>query len=216
MRKLLKEVSFMSTKNNIKIRYLVFTAVFSAISVVLMYLEISIPIVPSFIKFDFSDLPALICSFAFGPLYGVLVCLLKNLLHLFASQSAFIGELANFLMGSIFALAAGTFYKFHKTRGGAVMSSVIASFSMGILSLPINYFVIYPLYYKVLGLPQEAILGMYKALVPSVNSIFGALCLFNLPFTICKGLIVSLIAFFIYKPLSPLLKYGRKNKPAEV
>ena len=69
----------MSTKSNIKIRYLVFTALFSAISVVLMYLEISIPIVPSFIKFDFSDLPALICSFAFGPLYGVLVCLLKNL-----------------------------------------------------------------------------------------------------------------------------------------
>ena len=210
----MKEVSFMSTKNNIKIRYLVFTAVFSAISVVLMYLEIPIPIVPSFIKFDFSDLPALICSFAFGPLYGVLVCLLKNLLHLFASQSAFIGELANFLMGSIFALAAGTFYKFHKTRGGAVASSVLASFSMGVLSVPINLFVIYPLYYNA-GFAKEAVLGMYQALAPSVNSIFGALCLFNLPFTICKGLIVSLIAFFIYKPLSPLLKYGRKNKPAE-
>ena len=208
----MKEVSFMSTKNNIKIRYLVFTAVFSAISVVLMYLEISIPIVPSFIKLDFSDLPALICSFAFGPLYGVLVCFLKNLLHLFASQSALIGELANFLMGSIFALTAGTFYKFHKTRGGAVTSSVIASFSMGVLSVPINLFVIYPLYYK-FGLAKEAILGMYQALVPSVNSIFGALCLFNLPFTVCKGLIVSLIAFFIYKPLSPLLKYGHKNKP---
>lgn len=201
----------MSTKSNIKIRYLVFTALFSAISVVLMYLEISIPIVPSFIKFDFSDLPALICSFAFGPLYGVLVCLLKNLLHLFASQTAGVGELANFVMGAIFAFTAGTVYKFNKTRKGAVISSVSAAFSMGILSLPLNYFLIYPLYYK-LGMAKEAILGMYKAILPSVDGIFSALCVFNLPFTVVKGLIVALIAFLIYKPLSPILKDGRRQK----
>lgn len=201
----------MSTKSNIKIRYLVFTALFSAISVVLMYLEISIPIVPSFIKFDFSDLPALICSFAFGPLYGVLVCLLKNLLHLFASQTAGVGELANFAMGAIFAFTAGTVYKFNKTRKGAVVSSASAAFAMGILSLPLNYFLIYPLYYK-LGMAKEAILGMYKAILPSVDGIFSALCVFNLPFTVVKGLIVALIAFLIYKPLSPILKYGRRQK----
>ena len=201
----------MSTKSNIKIRYLVFTALFSAISVVLMYLEISIPIVPSFIKFDFSDLPALICSFAFGPLYGVMVCLLKNLLHLFASQTAGVGELANFAMGAIFAFTAGTVYKFNKTRKGAVISSVSAAFSMGILSLPLNYFLIYPLYYK-LGMAKEAILGMYKAILPSVDGIFSALCVFNLPFTVVKGLIVALIAFLIYKPLSPILKDGRRQK----
>lgn len=201
----------MSTKSNIKIRYLVFTALFSAISVVLMYLEISIPIVPSFIKFDFSDLPALICSFAFGPLYGVMVCLLKNLLHLFASQTAGVGELANFAMGAIFAFTAGTVYKFNKTRKGAVVSSVSAAFAMGILSLPLNYFLIYPLYYK-LGMAKEAILGMYKAILPSVDGIFSALCVFNLPFTVVKGLIVALIAFLIYKPLSPILKDGRRQK----
>lgn len=201
----------MSTKSNIKIRYLVFTALFSAISVVLMYLEISIPIVPSFIKFDFSDLPALICSFAFGPLYGVLVCLLKNLLHLFASQTAGVGELANFAMGAIFAFTAGTVYKFNKTRKGAVISSASAALAMGILSLPLNYFLIYPLYYK-LGMAKEAILGMYKAILPSVDGIFSALCVFNLPFTVVKGLIVALIAFLIYKPLSPILKYGRRQK----
>lgn len=201
----------MSTKSNIKIRYLVFTALFSAISVVLMYLEISIPIVPSFIKFDFSDLPALICSFAFGPLYGVLVCLLKNLLHLFASQTAGVGELANFAMGAIFAFTAGTVYKFNKTRKGAVISSASAAFAMGILSLPLNYFLIYPLYYK-LGMAKEAILGMYKAILPSVDGIFSALCVFNLPFTVVKGLIVALIAFLIYKPLSPILKDGRRQK----
>lgn len=201
----------MSTKSNIKIRYLVFTALFSAISVVLMYLEISIPIVPSFIKFDFSDLPALICSFAFGPLYGVLVCLLKNLLHLFASQTAGVGELANFVMGAIFAFTAGTVYKFNKTRKGAVISSASAAFAMGILSLPLNYFLIYPLYYK-LGMAKEAILGMYKAILPSVDGIFSALCVFNLPFTVVKGLIVALIAFLIYKPLSPILKDGRRQK----
>ena len=58
---------------NTKVRYITVTAMLSAVAFVLMYLEIAIPIMPSFIKFDFSDLPALLGSFALGPVCGVLI-----------------------------------------------------------------------------------------------------------------------------------------------
>ena len=193
-----------------KIRTMTFIALFSAVSIVLMIFEISLPFMPDFIKFDFSDLPALICAYAFGPLSGVLVCLLKNLLHLFMSQTAGIGELANFIMGSAFAFTAGIIYKLKKTRSGALIASLSASAVMGIISFPVNYFIVYPLYSKI-GFAKEAILGMYQVVKPSVSNLAQALLIFNVPFTMVKGILVAAIAFLIYKPLSPLLK-GKYKK----
>ena len=86
---------------NSRVRYLTVTAMLSTVAFILMYLEIAIPIVPSFIKFDFSDLPALLGSFALGPVCGILICLIKNVLHLAFSNSMFVGELSNFILGSI-------------------------------------------------------------------------------------------------------------------
>ena len=86
---------------NTKVRYITVTAMLSAVAFVLMYLEIAIPIMPSFIKFDFSDLPALLGSFALGPVCGVLICLIKNVLHLAFSNSMFVGELSNFILGAL-------------------------------------------------------------------------------------------------------------------
>ena len=94
-------------------RYLTSTAMLSAVAFVLMYFEFSIPIMPSFIAFDLSDLPALIGTFSLGPWYGVLICLIKNVLHLTVSKSAFVGEFSNFLLGVAFVLPAGLIYK-HK------------------------------------------------------------------------------------------------------
>ena len=79
------------------LRKVTVTAIMSALSAVLMFIEFSIPIIPSFIKLDISDLPALITSYAFGPVCGVAVCLVKNLIHLFATQTAGVGELSNFI-----------------------------------------------------------------------------------------------------------------------
>ncbi|MGN1051211.1 MAG: ECF transporter S component, partial [Acutalibacteraceae bacterium] len=86
---------------------LVVTALFSAVAIVLQYLEVSIPIVPSFLKLDFSDLPELLGAFAMGPTYGVLICLVKNLVHLLFTSSFGVGELSNFLLGAVFAFTAG-------------------------------------------------------------------------------------------------------------
>ena len=183
---------------NTKVRYITVTAMLSAVAFVLMYLEIAIPIMPSFIKFDFSDLPALLGSFALGPVCGVLICLIKNVLHLAFSNSMFVGELTNFI------------YKHKKTKKSAVVSGLVAALVMGIVSVFSNYFVVYPVYYKA-GMAEEAILQMYQAIAPSMKSVLQCLICFNLPFTIVKGLIAVVICMLIYKPLSPVLK-GRLSE----
>lgn len=192
------------------LRAYIVSAIMGALGFILMMLEISVPLMPSFIKLDFSELPALITSFAFGPLFGVLVCLIKNLIHLFISQTAGIGELSNFLLGASFAFVAGFVYKKNKTRNGALLASVTGSLIMGLFSILVNYFLVYPLYAKLL-MPYEVILGLYKAILPNINSIFTALLVFNAPFTLVKGLIDAAICFLIYKKLSPILKKSKNN-----
>ena len=188
---------------NTKVRYITVTAMLSAVAFVLMYLEIAIPIMPSFIKFDFSDLPALLGSFALGPVCGVLICLIKNVLHLAFSNSMFVGELSNFILGAVFVAIAGNIYKHKKTKKSAVVSGLVAALVMGIVSVFSNYFVVYP--------AEEAILQMYQAIAPSMKSVLQCLICFNLPFTIVKGLIAVVICMLIYKPLSPVLK-GRLSE----
>lgn len=194
---------------NTKVRYITVTAMLSAVAFVLMYLEIAIPIMPSFIKFDFSDLPALLGSFALGPVCGVLICLIKNVLHLAFSNSMFVGELSNFILGAVFVAIAGNIYNI-KTKKSAVVSGLVAALVMGIVSVFSNYFVVYPVYYKA-GMAEEAILQMYQAIAPSMKSVLQCLICFNLPFTIVKGLIAVVICMLIYKPLSPVLK-GRLSE----
>ena len=199
----------MNTKKRINARMIAVVGVLTAVAVVLQYLEISIPIVPSFLKLDFSDLPALLGAFAFGPLAGVLIQLLKNLIHLAVSQSGFVGELSNFLLGATFVLVAGLIYQHKKTKANALLAGVLGAAAMAIVSVPVNYFVIYPLYYSVLGFPEVAVLNMYQAILPSVRNMLEALLIFNLPFTLVKGLISVAVSMLIYKPLSPLFKGKR-------
>lgn len=181
-------------------------AVMAAVAMLLQFIEFSIPIIPSFIKLDFSDIPELIIAFAYGPLSGCIVCLLKNLIHMPLSGSGFIGELSNFLLGCCFVVPAGLIYKKNKTKKGALIGSLTGAVVMGICSFPLNYFLIYPLYMNVLGFPYEAIVGMYQAILPAADTLVKGLLIFNVPFTIVKGLICAAVTFLIYKRLSPILK----------
>ncbi|MCD8085702.1 MAG: ECF transporter S component [Clostridiales bacterium] len=192
-------------------RNITVAAMLSAAAFILMFIEFPIPIMPSFVKLDISDLPALLGTFALGPVYGVVIELLKNLLHILikGTSSAGVGELCNFLFGAVFALVAGLIYHYKKTRMGAILGSVLGALAMALISIPLNYFVVYPAYVVFYSLPLDAIIGMYQAILPSVGSLLECLVIFNFPFTLCKGLLDALLCFLIYKPLSPLL-HGRK------
>lgn len=187
---------------------LAITAMLSAVAFALMFIEFPIPaLIPSFVKLDISDLPELLAAFALGPIYGVAVTFLKNLLFslLHGTSSAYVGELFNFLMGSVFAFSAGLIYQLKKSRKSALIGAIVGAVLMAVLSVPLNYFVVYPAYVVCYGLPLEAIIGMYQAILPSADSLIKCLTIFNMPFTFFKGMLDVLLCFLIYKPLSPLL-----------
>lgn len=188
-------------------RSLTVTGILSALGAVLMVLEFPVPFMPSFVKFDFSELPALLATFSMGPVSGVAVCLVKNLIHLPFTSTGGVGELCNFLLGICFVLPAGILYRIRKNRRAALVGSLIGAAAMALCSLPLNYFVSYPVYTKFL--PLDAIIGMYQALLPGVDGLLQCLLIFNLPFTLLKGLVDTLLVFLIYKHLSPIL-HGRR------
>lgn len=196
----------MKTRKTFSPRTIAVTAMLGATSAVLMLLSFPMPfLIPGFIKMDFSELPALIASFALGPWWGVLVCFIKNLINVTMTTTGGVGELANFLLGAAFVLPAGYLYRFKKNRVGALLGSIAGAAASAVLSFPINFFITYP-FYAVAMIPMETIIGMYSALLPSVDTLEECLLIFNLPFTLLKGVIVTGLTFLVYKPLSVLIK----------
>lgn len=188
----------------ISVRKLTGTAMLSAIAYILMFLEFSVPFMPDFIKMDLSELPALIGTFAYGPVAGVVICLIKNVLHLFITTTGGVGELSNFLLGASFVLVAGGVYRFKKTRTGALIGSVSGAAVMGLISIISNYYLVYPIYYNFM--PQDVILSAYQIIFSGVHNILECLIVFNAPFTFLKGMLSVVITFVIYKRISPILK----------
>ena len=187
-------------------RWMTVTALMGALAAVLEALNFPVPVMPGFIKFDFSEMPALISSFALGPLSGVCVCLIKNLVKfVLGSSTAGVGELSNFILGCAFVVPAGLIYKAKKTRATALTGSAVGAVSMGLLSIVSNYFIIYPIYAKAFG-GMEAIIGAYKVLDPSVETLMDCLVKFNLPFTVVKGLAAAAVTAVVYKHISPVIK----------
>lgn len=192
------------TVKRVDVRYLTVTAMLSAVAYILMFLDFSVPFMPAFIKMDLSELPALIGSFAMGPVCGIVVCLIKNVLHLFITTTGGVGELSNFILGVAFVLPAGLIYRHKKSRKSALIGSLVGAVVMGVFSIISNYYLVYPVYYNFM--PEETVLNAYQALIPSMKSILQSLVCFNMPFTIIKGLFSVVITFLIYKHISPILK----------
>ena len=202
----MREVFYMGVmeKNRQRIRYITVTGMLSALATLLMILEFSVPfLMPEFIKLDFSEMPALIAAFSMGPISGVTVCLIKNLIHLTVSTTSGVGELANFLLGCAFVLPAGLIYYYRKNRKMALIGSLMGAFAMAVISLPINYFVTYPFYSHFM--PLEMIIGAYQKIVPGVDGLFWCLLFFNVPFTFLKGVLNAAITFLVYKHISPFI-----------
>ena len=192
------------------VRYMTVTAMLSAVAFALMFFEFSIPfLVPSFIQMDLSELPALIGAFAMGPWYGVIICLIKNLIHLLITTTGGVGELSNFILGAAFVLPAGLIYQRKKTKKNAVIGSVNGAVFMSLLSVESIYFIVYPVYTAFL--PMDTILAMYQEILPSADTLLKCLVIFNMPFTFVKGMLSVVITLLIYKHISPIIK-GVSNK----
>jgi riboflavin transporter FmnP len=187
------------------IRRIAACAILTAMAVLLMYLEIPLPFMPVFLKFDFAELPVLIGTFALGPVWGIVIELLKNLIHLPVTQTMGIGELSNFVTGVIYVATAGLIYRKFRTRKGAAASMGIATLALALIAVPVNAFITLPLNGSVMGFPMEAIIGMSAEVNPLVKDKISLLFAVFVPFNLFKGIVVGLITFLVYKPISKLI-----------
>lgn len=191
-----------------KINYIAKVAILSAIAFIIMLFEMPLAfIAPTFYEMDFSDVIALVGSFALGPVAGVLIELLKNLLNILftGSSTAYVGEFANFVTGCAFILPAALVYKFRKTRKHAIIGLILSTLSLAIVGGLINYFVMVPMYAE-LYIPMETIIGMASAIIPAVDSLWKMILLCVVPFNMIKGVLCGVITFVLYKKLAVLLK----------
>ncbi len=189
-----------------KLVKLIKISLLSVMAFLLMYIELPLPIFPDFLKIDISDLPALLGAFALGPIAAVVIELVKNILHgMLAGKTAFIGELANFLVGSCLVLVSGYIYKVKKSKGGAVVALLIGVIVMSIFAGILNYFVVLPLYEKVLGFPIVAVVGMGAKINHNIKDLNTFIIWSIIPFNILKGIVVAGVTLAIYKSVSPIL-----------
>ena len=198
------EMTTMKTEK-VNIRTIAVTGMLGALATILMFLEFPIPmLIPPFIKFDFSELPALLAAYAMGPVSGIAVCFIKNVINLLHSQTGGVGELSNFILGVCFVLPAGLIYKKKKTQKNALIGAFVGAVLMAVVSVFSNYFIVYPVYTNFMRM--SAILSAYQAINSNVSNLWDALIWFNMPFTFVKGLCSVVITFLIYKRVSPILK----------
>ena len=191
-------------------RVLAFTGLMAAFSAILMQFQISIPILPNFLKLDVSDFPSLIAGYAYGPMAGIWVCLVKNIIHLTLTTTGGVGELSNFILGVCFVVPASVIYRIgKKSRLSAFIGAIVGTLFMSVTSIFTNFYIVYPLYYYVMGLSTEQLMHMYQSKLPSVQDLWQALAIFNLPLTLAKGAICTALTFLLYKYISPVL-HGRK------
>ncbi|MBN1892043.1 MAG: ECF transporter S component [Clostridiales bacterium] len=194
-------------------RKLAVLAILTAMAAVLMALETSLPLVPGFLKFDFSEIPVLIGAFAYGPISAIMIELIKNLIHLPFTTTAGVGQLANFIAGVLFAGSAGLVYRSFKTRKGAVVSMIVGTLVMTVGTSLFNYYVLLNLYGLLAGFPMNAIISMAAKVNHKIEDKETLILWAFVPFNLFKGIVVSILTLLIYKPISGLIhKSSRKEK----
>lgn len=185
-----------------------YVGIFAAIAAVLMYFEFPLPFAPGFYELDFSEIPVLICSFSMGPMAGVVCEFLKVVLKLLlkGTSTAFVGDLANFVVGCALILPASVAYFANKTKKGAIIGMAVGTVCITVVGSLFNAVYLIPTFSVLFGQPLEVIIGMGTAINPSIVNV-NTLVLFAVaPFNLLKGVADSVITFFLYKHIERLLR----------
>lgn len=149
-------------------RKIAMIGVFSAIAVILHMLDFPIPFAPEFYKMDFSELPALIGAFAFGPVAAVMIEFCKIILKLLfkGTSTAFVGDLANFIIGCSFLLPASIIYLFRKNKKNAIIGCVVGTLVMTVFGTAFNAVYLLPKFAELYGMPLDSIVGLATPSIP--------------------------------------------------
>lgn len=167
-------------------------ALMSALSFLAMLVEI--PLFADFLKYEVSDVAALVVGFALGPLPGVAVVLLRNVLRFVVTGSQVVGLTANFVAGAAMVFVAGSYYQRHLTRSAAAWALVLGGAAQVLVCIPAATVLL-----RLYGIPTPAIPGMLT----------GAI----LPFNVVKASLNALLTFFLYKRIAAYLPRGTHRGP---
>lgn len=172
----------------------------SGISFVLMLFNFPLPWFPVFLQIDFSDVPALIAAITMGPVAGILVELIKNILdwvYTGAPEGIPVGHLANFATGVLFILPAYFIYKKIPTVKGLIIGLVASTVVMSVGMAALNYLAFLPMYTYLLGMPE---FDMYETVILGI-----------LPFNLIKGIMMLVIVTMIYRTMRVWIENQRRQ-----
>ncbi|MEG2143903.1 MAG: ECF transporter S component [Oscillospiraceae bacterium] len=179
-----------------------------------MYFEIPIPFMPPFLKLDFSSIPILIGSFVLGPVSGVIMAFIKAFVHFFSSTTGGVGEIADFIMTSSFAVSAALVYRNHHTKKGAILACLTGTVSIMIAGVLANKFLLIPFFATVM--PMDSIFSACGAINPLIYDLTSYLIFGVAPFNMIKGLIITAATFPVYKKMSVHIKsFIQKVEPVK-
>ena len=188
---------------------IVMIALFGALAGLLHIAKFSLPFAfPGFLEFDFSDIPLFLGTFALGPVSGCLIVVVKILVKLvcLGTANAFVGELANLLIGFGFVLPAGLIYKHMHSMKGAILALAVGSVSSVAVAILANRLILIPFYvYIMFDGSWQPLLGMMSGLFPNItqaNFYTFYLWVSVLPFNVMRCLIAGVGSFFVYKRIS--------------
>lgn len=188
-----------------KLRNLVKVGILAALSFILMFFQFPIPVAPPFMKVDLADVPSLIGGFSMGPVYGVLIQLIKNILNLSKTSTYGVGEISNFVVGGLFVFVSASIYKRNKTKKNATIAMICGVLVMSLAATLSNAFVIFPLYGKAMGVDMGAFVAMANKTNALVKSYFTMMIFAIVPFNLIKGFIEILVTKLLYKHVSGIL-----------
>ena len=202
---------FFGNRKLMTTRFIARTAVFAAISIILYtvpFLKFSIPgLFPSFLEIHLDEVPALIAGFAYGPLSGFIIVLIKTIVKLPLTNTACVGELADFIYSTAFVIPAALIYKHHRNIKGAIVSLAVATGVQIVVASVVTTYVMLDMYAMFYHFPKVAILSMCQTINPNVKDLgLPFMLMVSLPFNALKDAIVIAITFVLYKRLRLLFK----------
>ncbi len=209
-------------KKILSTRKITVIGLFSAISAILMLFEFPLPFLAlPFYELDFSEIPVMICAFAYGPVAGVFVEFCKILLKLLfkSTSTAFVGELANFAVGCSLILPAAIIYRLKKTKKMAIIACSVGTVSIGLFGAFFNALYLLPAFavlYMQDAAAVDSFVQMGHQINPMINSIWGLAMFSVFPLNLIKGAMVTGITAAVYKPLSPILKESHRENAKDV
>ncbi len=195
-------------KNVLSLKNIAKIAILAALSAIIMQFRFPLPFAPGFLDFDLAEVPSLIGAFAMGPVQGLIIVILKNILKIIMSGSntSMVGELSNVIVNGALVMVAGYYYRYNRTFKGAIISMVLGVIALTTVATLSNYFVMFPLYANVLGWEVQQIVDMAAAVNPLVNSLETVMLFTIVPFNLISGIATSIVTTLIYPHISPILK----------